>query len=378
RILTPDQSVATDESPAATPTATDDSVSDSVARREQKSRKSRGGWIDAIGMAEGGLLTDVAIILDLAAIYIPIFGAVIDPAVPAPFAILYLRRGPRVTFLAIVVATFLMTVLTGPHFGWRLGLRGLVGLFLGWAMSRRWRPFAILAGSTLITTTAAYAAVFGVIFLTGLPLADIVGELRNALDSLAWLISTGAQLVGAHQYWLAFKPYYQGFSVISLRYWPYLLYADTAVVAFPSAVLYYVVANASARLLGHEVAPFPPRWFMWLLRMAYYVFVVPVIFVCQVIWFVVSLPVRGPIWLWRLAHPHPSPFSPHAPRPSTVSSTEATSANTPLALSELTSVTPVEMADDLFAESSGQREPVAAASTPKARKPQTPGQQGEP
>src|SRR5579875_3812376 len=46
-------------------------------------RKVKGGWIDAIGMAEGGLLTDVAIIFDMEAIYVPILGAVFDPAVPA-------------------------------------------------------------------------------------------------------------------------------------------------------------------------------------------------------------------------------------------------------------------------------------------------------
>src|SRR5579875_392092 len=344
-------------------------------------RKVKGGWIDAIGMAEGGLLTDVAIIFDLAAIYVPILGAVFDPAVPAPFAILYLRRGPRVTLLAIVVATFLMTVLTGPHFGWRLGLRGLVGLFLGWAMNRRWGRIAVLAGSTLITTVIAYAAAFAVIFLTGLPIADIVSELRNASNALTWLISAGTRLLGIRQYWVAVLPYYTDALRLGLRYWPIMLFAYTAAAAFPSAVLYYIVANASARLLGHEVKPFPPQWFMWLLRMAHYIFVVPVVFVFRVIWFIITLPIRGPVWLWRLVRPKPSPFTPRAPRPPQPMQPPETGASAVQATQAAPTTIPLQpdagpSPQRALVVPEEQRETVAASS-PRTRAPQSASRQEE-
>src|SRR5262249_27694618 len=82
-------------------------------------------WVDALGLAEGGLLLDVAVILDLATIYLPLISPVIAPAVPTPFAVLMLRRGPRVTLLAVAVSAFLVTIITGPHFGWRMGLQAL-------------------------------------------------------------------------------------------------------------------------------------------------------------------------------------------------------------------------------------------------------------
>src|SRR5260221_14676708 len=80
-------------------------------------------WLDAISLAEAGLLLDVAVILDLASIYVQVIGAVFAIAVPTPFAILMLRRGPRVSLLAAAVASFLVTMLAGLHFGWHMGLQ---------------------------------------------------------------------------------------------------------------------------------------------------------------------------------------------------------------------------------------------------------------
>ena len=306
--VTPD---ATATSERASQPQRDDRAPGKRARRPRRIGRA----IDAIGMAEGGLLTDVAIILDLAAIYVPLFGAVFDPAVPAPFAILYLRRGSRVTWLAIIVATFLMTVLTGPHFGWRLGLRGVVGLFLGWAMKRRWRTTPTLAMATLITTVTAFIAAFLVVVLTGLPLQDLASELRNALESVAWLASTASQIVGLHGDWLVIRPALVIVGDFSLRYWPFMFFVYTACVALPSAILYYAVANAAARVLGHEVIAFPPRWVMWLFRAFYLVVIVPVGFLLRALWFVVTLPIHIPIWLWRLIRPQRSPFTPRMPHP---------------------------------------------------------------
>jgi uncharacterized protein YybS (DUF2232 family) len=277
-------------------------------------------------MAEGGLLTDVAIILDLAAIYVPLFGAVFDPAVPAPFAILYLRRGSRVTWLAIIVATFLMTVLTGPHFGWRLGLRGVIGLFLGWAMKRRWRTTPTLTMATLITTVTAVAAAFAVIFLTGLPLQDLASELRNALEAGAWFASAASKIVGLHGYWMLARPTLVVVGDFSLRYWPFMFFVYTACVALPSAILYYAVANSTARVLGHEVIPFPPRWVMWLFKAFYFVVIVPVGFVFRALWFVVTLPIHLPVWLFRLIRPKRSPFALRASRPTPLVDAVATNA----------------------------------------------------
>lgn len=225
------------------------------------------GSLDAIGLAEGGLLADVGVILDLAAIYIPLIGAVLGPAVPTPFVILALRRGPRVTLLAAAVSAFLVTIFAGPHFGWRMGLEAVVGLLLGWAMQRHIRPFLIWGIGTLAVAVVTFIAALGVIFLAGLPVKDIVGELRNGLGAAAWIVATGAALVGGEGQWLSIRPLLVVVGVMALRFWPVLLFAYVTVAfALPTVAFYYAIANATARVLGYTVKPFPPLWSIRLIR----------------------------------------------------------------------------------------------------------------
>lgn len=218
------------------------------------------GWLDALGLAEGGLLADVGVILDLASIYIPLIGTVLGPAVPTPFVILALRRGPRVTLLAAAVSAFLVTILAGPHFGWRMGLEAVIGLLLGWAMQRHIRPLVIWASGTLVLSVVTFAAALGVIFLTGLPIKDVVGELRNGLGAAAWIVATGAALIGGEGQWLSIRPLLVVVGVLALRLWPVLLFAYVTAFSVPTVAFYYAVANATARVLGYAVTPFPPLW----------------------------------------------------------------------------------------------------------------------
>lgn len=237
------------------------------------------GWLDALGLAEGGLLADVGVILDLASIYIPLIGAVLGPAVPTPFVILALRRGPRVTLLAAAVSAFLVTIFAGPHFGWRMGLEAVVGLLLGWAMQRRMRPLLIWGIGTLAVAVVTFIAALGVIFVTGLPIKDIVDELRNGLGAAAWIVATGAALLGGEGQWLSIRPLLVVVGVLALRFWPIMLFMYVTIFALPTVAFYYAISNATARVLGYSVKPFPPLWSIrlltWTLRMTLAVLLFP-------------------------------------------------------------------------------------------------------
>lgn len=244
------------------------------------------GWLNAAGLAEGGLLADVGVVLDLTSIYLPLVGTVLSFAVPTPFAILMLRRGPRVTLLAATVSAFLITILAGPHFGWRMGLEAIIGLLLGWAMRRGIRPsFAFVAGILLVASTTFLAAL-GVILVSGLPISDVVGELRNGLGSLAWLVASGAAIFGFQSQWLAIRPTLVALGLLGLHVWPALLFLSLVATATPVVASYYVLANATARVLGYEVRPFPSHGFMRLVHFVFVVLTAPV-----------ALPVRGIRWL---------------------------------------------------------------------------------
>ncbi len=221
---------------------------------------TRGGWLDALGLAEGGLLADVGVVLALASIYLPLIGPFLAPAVPTPFAVLMLRRGPRVTLLAVAVAGFLLTVLTGPHFGWRIGLEAAVGMVFGGAMRRRTPPILVWSLGTVIVATTTFVAGLGIIFLTGLPISDVVAQLRNVMIAIASLIALLAPLLNLQGQWLALRPSLVTLGVAGLHVWPLLLYLNVVVFALPTVALYYAIANAAVRVLGHDVPVFPPAW----------------------------------------------------------------------------------------------------------------------
>ncbi|MGO8946462.1 MAG: DUF2232 domain-containing protein [Ktedonobacterales bacterium] len=249
------------------------------------------GWLTATGLAEGGLLADVGIVLDLASIYLPLVGTILSFAVPTPFAILMLRRGTRVTLLAAAVATFLITVLSGPHFGWRMGLEAILGLLLGWAMRSRMRPILAFAGGTLLVAAVTFVAALGVILVTGLPISDVVSELRNAMASAAGLVAAGAAAFGFESQWLAIRPSLVAVGLLGLHVWPILLFLTVAASAFPVVACYYALANATAQVLGHDVRAFPPRSFMHIVRLVVLLVTLPI-----------ALPLRALGWLLHQVH----------------------------------------------------------------------------
>lgn len=274
----PQAAVSADEVSAAEGIFHGDSV---VSRARHRLLRRRSGQsaptLDAIGLAEGGLLADVGIVLDLAAIYIPIIGAVLAPTVPTPFAVLMLRRGARVTLVSAAVSAFLVTVLAGPHFGWRMGLEAIVGMLIGWSMRRRLSWTIILSLGTLVVATVTFAAALGVIFVTGLPIKDVTDELRNGMNAVAWAVAAGASLVGMQAQWLAIRPTLVALALLALRFWPVLLYLYIVSVALPTVALYFAVANAAARVMGHDVPAFPPHWALRLARICIVIAFSPVV-----------------------------------------------------------------------------------------------------
>jgi hypothetical protein len=258
----------------------------------------RAGWASAISMAEAGLLTDVGIVFDLAWIYVPILGTAFMPLIPAPFAILYLRRGARITLFAACVGGFLMTVLVGPHYGWRLTLEAIIGMTIGWAMRRRWSPTLAITLGLFIDATVAYVAAFGAVYALGLPLHDLYLELRNLLVSVGWLLDTSATLLGLQSAWLGVRPFFAAVARFSLAYWIPMFYLYVTAIAAPLVVLYYSVASTTAFALGHDVRPFPSPW-MWRATRVVGVILSPLAWLARLLWRLVTAPLWGPFWLAR-------------------------------------------------------------------------------
>jgi hypothetical protein len=151
-----------------------------------------------------------------------------------------------------------------------MALQALVGAMIGWIMQRRRSPWIALTLCTLFIAAAGVFATLGLIVFTGLPVKVVVDELRNSMDAAMSLATSGAQLVGLEHLWLAVRPPLVALETFGLQLWPLLLFAYLLCFALPMVTLYLAVATGTARVLGNDVRPFPPRWVLrlaWLLML---------------------------------------------------------------------------------------------------------------
>jgi hypothetical protein len=226
----------------------------------QSSIRDRTPWVDALSLAEGGLLADVAVLLELVRIYLPIAGIAFSLLVPMPFVLLMLRRGLRATALAVAVSTLLVGMMSGPHFGWRMGVSGLVGLALGFAMKVRLRPALVVIVGSLLTSLALYGFFWASIWLTAVPISSLVqggiNTIHAANDAAGWLMNH-LRLGGL---WKQALPVIFALEDWVIAYWPLVVYLIVLWAAIASVVLYYLIANKLMRFFGYDVRPFPsPR-----------------------------------------------------------------------------------------------------------------------
>jgi hypothetical protein len=244
----------------------------SIEQAAQPKAREPSTWVDALALAEGGLLADVAVILELVRIFLPIAGVAFSLLVPVPFVLLMLRRGLKPTLLAVVVSALLISLITGVHYGGRMGLSGLAGLGLGFAMRARMRPAFVVAAGSLITSLALYAFFWISIWLTAVPLSSLVAEGVNTIHAANSATQFLLNHLGVGGLWQPVAPPLFAFEGWVIAYWPLVVYAVVLSGSVGSVVVYYLIANGLMRLFGYDVRPFPPprveRFVRKLLRLA--------------------------------------------------------------------------------------------------------------
>ena len=115
--------------------------------------------LSAIEIAEGALLADIAVILQLFAMYLPVFDTFIRLLIPIVFAVLVLRRRLYAAVLCLCVTCFIVSALSGLALLVPMLLSCGAGLYLGQTMKRR-LPHAIVV---LLGMTSGALAVCGVL-----------------------------------------------------------------------------------------------------------------------------------------------------------------------------------------------------------------------
>lgn len=130
-------------------------------------------------IAAGALLAALALLLGLAAYYLPVVGALLGLVAPLPLAVANIRFGARLSVMTTAAASLLAALLSGPLAAMFVLSNCLVGLALGTGIRRQWPAgrTVVLAGATGFGTTLASIAVAIAVLGPGL-LAEANAVLR--------------------------------------------------------------------------------------------------------------------------------------------------------------------------------------------------------
>ena len=216
------------------------------------------GKLTAIEIAEGALLADIAVILQLLTIYLPVAGGYITLLVPIPFTVLVLRRNLYAGIMGLCVAFFVIGMLTGIQSFFPMLLEGGAGLFLGIMMRYRVRDVPLV----LLGATGSALLLSGLIILTtllsGVPITRTLLSLHRNYDAIAASLGYAAAHIGLGSWWKHNAyPIVISFETLIFTYWWALIYMLVWLVLCPVVIIVTTVTNFFVRLLGYDVRPFP-------------------------------------------------------------------------------------------------------------------------
>ncbi len=214
--------------------------------------------LNALEIAEGALLADIAVIFQLLSIYLPIAGDLFRVLIFIVFAVLVLRRGLYVGLMGFCVALFVVTVIVGSHSILLMLVQCIGGLFLGVVLRYRVRFLPML----LIGTTGGTFALYGILLLTsfvfGVPLTTIVTVLHATYKAAISFMDILTAHIGLSIWWKqSFYPTLSPLVNTAFTYWWLSYFILLWVSLCPVVFVIYAMTNFFVRLLGYDVRPFP-------------------------------------------------------------------------------------------------------------------------
>ncbi|GAC1591888.1 MAG: hypothetical protein NVS4B1_37000 [Ktedonobacteraceae bacterium] len=224
--------------------------------------------LNAIEIAEGALLADIAIVFQLLTLYLPIGGDFFRVLIFIVFAVLVLRRGLYVGVMGMLVALFISAIVIGPQLVVFMLLEATGGLFLGFTMRHRLSHFLLLLIGITCGALALYSVIFLSTFLLGLPFNTLVRGLHTAYTAAMRLFGVLAVSAGLGVWWQhSLVPLITPLATFGFTYWWGFYYVALWALLCPFVIAIYAVTNSLVRTLGYQVRPFPDgRMHKWMRR----------------------------------------------------------------------------------------------------------------
>lgn len=213
------------------------------------------GKISVRGLAEGAMMTALALILAVISIYVPVLNLIAPLLFPVPLAILVLRHGMKLGILSAASIFLLSSMLLGlPHALYLFIQYGFLGLFFGLCFRRQKKAAFMLVGGVLISSAALIFTFIFPSFVAGVSMEqyqEMMSALVNEYVSILQQQGARGELVMGGMTPAAFVTYMEG---SLLRLLPSMLVTS----AMGLTLLCYTLMCRLLRRFGYEVNKLPP------------------------------------------------------------------------------------------------------------------------
>jgi uncharacterized protein YybS (DUF2232 family) len=229
--------------------------------------------LSAIEIAEGALMANIAVVFQLLYKYVPFVGTFFALLVPVVFTILVLRRRLYAGIMSLVVAMFLIGIISG--FGQLMFtlIECGAGLFLGFTMKRRFHYLPVILVGATGSALGLLASTFVSVLLIGPSLiTSILFAMHKTYQAAFVFLNAAMPQLGLSAWWLHVEPAAQHVGSQIMQQWVLLLYIGDWLIAIPLVIIVYFITTFLVRLLGYDVRPFPDgrlnaiiQWFIRLI-----------------------------------------------------------------------------------------------------------------
>ena len=217
----------------------------------------------ARALAEGAMLTALALILAVISLYVPILNIIAPFLFPAPLALLVLRQGLKYGCLGAVSVFLLSAMLLGlPHAIFLFILYGFLGLFFGWCFRTRKKAVFSLLGGVLISCASIMLLLLFPYYITGVTLE----QLREMLSEMFREYMLIAQQQGAATVMGGMTV--ENMVESAMKLLPSAMFLSAILLSFAC----YALLGRLLRRLGYDIGQLPPfrEWrldwrLLWLL-----------------------------------------------------------------------------------------------------------------
>ncbi len=143
-------------------------------------------YIGTKPLVEGALLAGIAVVLALAATYLPVAGMLLFFLLPVPIALMELRHGTRPALLSVFVTGAVLSAFIGPLQAVSLtATLGLVGVAFGFGIRNRFSPTkTLLLGTVALLVTTVLSVSLSFLFL-GVSPFQIQEEMLEAVRAVS-------------------------------------------------------------------------------------------------------------------------------------------------------------------------------------------------